>query len=185
MLLGSHTEHELSDEVIARHADRIFDEFDLDHDGVITMDDFLEICKNVRSIFRVDWNYRLIIDNRWCYSQLFFYRILICLYFFPIDFQPWTYLVLRKNTFDKKHELVIFGWRHCSIFHLNLFTCANLMSYFIIECESKEFHSVDRWQRQLYLNIVKFCPLSPNKNRELFWRWRGSIKRYPKPDGPS
>jgi len=28
------------------------------------------------------------IDNRWCYFLLFFYRILICLYFFTIDFQP-------------------------------------------------------------------------------------------------
>jgi len=33
------------------------------------------------------WNYRLVIDNRWRYSLLFFYQISIRLYFLTIDFQ--------------------------------------------------------------------------------------------------
>jgi len=37
----------------------------------------------------------LVIDNRWRYSLLFFYRISIRLYFLTIDFQPWLHNPFR------------------------------------------------------------------------------------------
>ena len=52
MLLGVHSERELNDKIIKQHANRVFDKFDRDHDDVITVDDFLEICGNVSYMHR-------------------------------------------------------------------------------------------------------------------------------------
>jgi len=43
------------------------------------------------------WNYRLVIDNRWRFSLLFFYRISIRLGFLTIDFQPCKYVCIFVN----------------------------------------------------------------------------------------
>ena len=47
MLLGNYTEDDSSEIAIQQHTDRVFNKFDRDHDDVITMDNFFEICTNV------------------------------------------------------------------------------------------------------------------------------------------
>jgi len=84
------------------------------------------------------WNYRLVIDNRWRFSLLFFYRILIRLYFFTIDFQPygWNYRLSSINR-----------WRYSLLFFLSLLfhyrfptlVLINFQSYFFSPPPSEIF----------------------------------------------
>jgi len=46
--------------------------------------DFLTNIERVMPLEQ-GWNYRLVIDNRWRYSLLFFHQISIRLYFLTID----------------------------------------------------------------------------------------------------